>query len=118
MSDVFRRPANPAGRHPADGDATCTPTDATTTSPRPAPYPQRTSPAVSDNNEAVRVTDTPSAWHRLALFLVIFGVFAGLVVSLVALGQNLAVSVGVPAALGGAALAVLGQLVPSARHRE
>jgi hypothetical protein len=57
----------------------------------------------------------PGWWA--ALFLIMFLVFAALVVVLVAQGQNLALAVGVPATLSGVALAALTRLATLARRR-
>jgi len=49
-------------------------------------------------------------WGQLVVFLIVFLIFASIVLGLVVLGQNLAVAVGVPASLSAVALTVLSQL--------
>lgn len=55
-------------------------------------------------------------WEQLAVFLIVFLIFASIVLALVALGQNLAVAVGVPTSLSAVALGVLSKLGMLARR--
>jgi hypothetical protein len=68
----------------------------------------------ADNGE--HSSDVLSRWG-FALFLVMFLVFAALVITLVTLDQPLVIAVGVPAALSAVALGVLTRLAILARRR-
>ena len=78
----------------------------------PCPHPASQEPTAVEAKDAaspMHPTDR-LPWGQLVVFLIVFLIFASIVLGLVVLGQNLAVAVGVPASLSAVALTVLSQL--------